>query len=220
MRDEELSTLLRSPALDLEPPLGLAERVRQGARRTRRRQAVGAAGLAAVAVVGAALVGPALLDRRGDAATDVASDDVSRLFPAATTDVVALADLNGGTVYTWFQGRQWCTASKRFGAPNTTCAGSLPDGPVPVFGYLRGPGTESLAVDRDFLVAGVLGDGVSSVEVVLPGDRVLRASTVEADGFPRPVWWQDLPAGTRVLEYVARDAAGAVLQRRVVGAPD
>lgn len=210
MRDDELSALLRSPALSLDPPPDLAGAVRSSARRVRRRQTAGVAALSVVALGVAGLLGPGLLAARDDR-PDVASADLSRLFPDATSEVVPLADLAGGTVYTYFRGNQWCTVSKRTGPPNTTCAGSLPQGGVQPFAFVRGPGTESLAVDRDYVVAGVLGDGVDRVEVELADGRVLTASTARGDGFPREVWWQDLAPTDRVTLYTARDAAGQAL---------
>ena len=215
MREDELSTLLRSPALALEPPPDLVQEVRAGARRVRRRQAAGIAALSAVALGSAALVGPALLEARQDR-PDIASDDLRLQFPDATSDVVPLTDLAGGTVYTYFRGGQWCTVSKRTGPPNTTCAGAVSATGVRPFAFVRGPGTESLTVDRDFVVAGVLGDGVERGEVELLDGRVLRASTVDAAGFPRPVWWQDLAPGERVAGYTARDANGEPVETLVL----
>ena len=215
MRDEDLSPLLSSPELDLEPPRDLLASVERGARRVRRRRTAGVAALSAVALGSAALVGPGLLDTP-DRRPDVASRDLARLFPDATSEVLPLAGLAGGTVYTYFRGGQWCTVSKRTGPANTTCAGSLPPGRVRPFAFVRGPGTESLAVDRDFLVAGLLGDGVASVELELVDGRVLTASRARGDGFPRDVWWQQLAPGDRVSGYAARDAAGDVLETLVV----
>ena len=214
MRDDELAALLRSPALSLDPPPDLVSSVHRGARRVQRRRTAGVAVLSAVALGCAAVVGPGLLDRAGDR-PDVASPDLARLFPDATSEVVPLTDLSGGTVYTYFRGRQWCTVSKRTGPPNTTCAGSLPPSGVRPFAFLRGPGTESLTVDRDFVVAGLLGDGVARVEVELMDGRVLTASTARGDGFPRDVWWQDLAPADRVVGYTARDAAGDALETYV-----
>lgn len=214
MREEELSALLRSPALSLEPPPGLVGSVHLGARRVRRRRAGVTAALSAVALGCAALVGPGLVDRVDDR-PDVASPELARLFPDATTEVVPLADLAGGRVFTYFRGKQWCTVSKRTGPPNTTCAGSLPPAGVRAFAFLRGPGTESLTVDRDYLVAGLLGDGIASMEVELTDGRVLRASTVRGEGFPREVWFQDLAPTDRVTGYTARDADGDVVETLV-----
>lgn len=214
MREDELSSLLRSPALSLDPPPALVAAVRSGARRVRRRRAGRIAALSAVAAAGAALVGPGLLDRADDR-PDVASGDLARLFPDATSEVVPLVDLAGGTVYTYFRGGQWCTVSKRTGPANTTCAGSLPPSGVRPFAFLRGPGTESLTVDRDYVVAGLLGDGVARVEVELADGRVLTASTARAAGFPREVWWQDLAPADRVTGFTARDAAGEAVETYV-----
>jgi hypothetical protein len=211
VREDELAALLQSPALSLEPPPDLAASARRGARRVRRRRTAATAVLSVAGLAAAALVVPALLSSTDDP-PDVAAADLARLFPAATSEVVPLADMAGGTVYTYFQGGQWCTVSKRTGPPNTTCAGSLPASGVRAFAFLRGPGTESLAVDRDFIVAGLLGDGIASVDVELTDGRVLQAATSRGEGFPRPVWWQQLAPGDRVAGYAARDASGDVVQ--------
>lgn len=215
MRDDELTTLLRSPALSLDPPPDLLCSVRQGARTVRRRRAAGAAALSALLLGGAALVGPGLLQAT-ESRPDVVSPELARLFPDATSEVVPLADLSGGTVYTYFRGGQWCTVSKRTGPPNTTCAGSLPRAGVRPFAFVRGPGTESLTVDRDFLVAGLLGDGIASVEVELADGQVLPATMSRGDGFPRPVWWRQLGPADRITGYAARDAGGDVVETLVV----
>jgi hypothetical protein len=214
VREDELSALLRSPALSLDPPPDLVQGVRAGARRVRRRRAGGTAVLSAAALAVALLGGPGLLGGTDRRSPDVASG--ARLFPDATSEVVRLADLSGGTVYTYFRGGQWCTVSKRTGPPNSTCAGSLPTGGIRPFAFLRGPGTESLAVDRDFVVAGILGDGIASVEVELVGGRVLTASVAGGDGFPRRVWWQQLAPDDRVAGYTARAASGNVVEVLVV----
>ena len=82
---------------------------------------------------------------------------------------------------------------------------------MPPFAFLRAPGNETLTVDRDTLVAGVLGTGVARVRVELSDGRELTANDVEADGFPRPVWWMQVPAGVSVTGYTAYDAAGGVV---------
>lgn len=205
MRDDELATLLRSPSLALEPPADLLEGARSGARRVRRRQRAGLAGAAALLVATAALGGAGLAGDRGDRPPDVATEQLQELFPDATTQVVPLARIRGGTVYTYFRGSQWCTVSRRTGPPNSTCAGSLPASGVRPFAFLRGPGTESLAVDQDHLVAGILGDGISAVEVELADGRVLEAALARGQGFPRPVWWVQLGPEDRVTGYTASE---------------
>lgn len=212
MRDDELSSLLRSPVLSLDPPADLAQSAQAGARRVHRRRQSAAAALAVVLLGAAGLAGSGLLGGSSDRPPDVASPDLRALFPESTTEVVPLARINGGTVYTYFRGSQWCTVSKRTGPPNSTCAGSLPATGVAPFGFLRGPGTESLTVDRDFLVAGVLGDEIASVDVELVGGQVLAAEVARGEGFPRPVWWRQLAPGDQVAGYTARDEDGAAVQ--------
>lgn len=211
MKESELGALLASASLDLEPPADLVDGVRRGARRARRRRAVGSAALAVLVVAGAASLVPSLTgdDGQQDRVEQAAAARDPR-FPEATTSVQALTDLNGGTVLTFFRGRQWCTASVRSSAPNTACAGPV-GAVVRPFSFTRGP-EDSVRIDRDYVVTGLLGDGVDRVEVELAtGTRT--ASTVDAQDFPRAVWWQDVRSGDRVLAYVAYAADGTVLQR-------
>lgn len=215
MREDELSGLLRSPALSLEPPPDLVSSTRAGARRMLQRRRAGAAVLSAVAVAGVALVVPGLLGG-GDRPPDtVATDLRDPRFPAATTAVVVLTELNGGEVVTFFEGRTWCTAAIRIGLSKACSRGLGSD--VPPFAFLRAPGNETLTVDRDTLVAGILGTGVERVRVRLSDGRELTANDVQADGFPRPVWWMQVPPGTSVESYVAYDGTERVVAERAAG---
>jgi hypothetical protein len=209
MRDDELSTLLRSPALALEPPPDLVEGVRSGARRVRRRRVAGAATLAVV-LLGAAALGVALPDRPSGAPADsYAVSPGDQRFPDATTPVVRLATLNGGEVLTFFVGQQWCTAAVRVGTARS-CSRAL-GAQVQPFAFLRRPGNESLTVDADSLVAGVLGTDVARVEVRLSDGTEVEAATTSPRGFPWPVWWAHVPRGERIATYTAYDDAGEEL---------
>ncbi len=208
MSDPGLEGLLRSPTLALEPAADLAATVRVRARRVRRRRRSAAVALTAVAVAGITSVASSLGGPGRDGLSQVAAP-VPFDRPAATTPIVALTDLNGGTLYTWFEGRQWCTASKRTGPPNITCAGSLPYTPVAPFAYVR-EGSESLQVDADGVVAGLLGAEVDAVYAVYADGSDKHTSTVDADGFGRPVWFT--PADPAIVGFEARDAGGQVVQ--------
>lgn len=204
-----LGTMLQSPALALEPPVDLAASVRTRAGRVRRRRRAAALASVVLAVVGVATATSTL--RGGSDGLTVASpaQQLARQFPDATTPFVALTDLNGGTILTWFQGPQWCTASVRTGPPNVTCAGSLP-AVVRPFAYVRGRSTESLTVDEDHVVAGLLGDGVAEVDVERADGTRSAATTVRGERFGRPVWFSR-ETGPDVLGYTARAADGSVL---------
>lgn len=213
MRDDELSTLLRSPALALEPPPDLVEEVRVGARRVRRRRAVGASALSVVLLGAAALAGTALLDGppSGGPAESYAVSPGDARFPDATTAVVRLAQLNGGEVLTFFEGQRWCTAAARIGTAKG-CSRAL-GAQVQPFAFLVPPGVDSLTVDADSLVAGVLGTDVARVQVRFTNGSDVEASTTSPRGFPWPVWWAQVPRGERVERYTAYDEAGEELAR-------
>jgi hypothetical protein len=222
VRAEELSALLRSPALSLEPPPDLLEGVRRGARRTRRGQRAAVAALSGTAVLVAALAVPALLDARGGPpSTDVADTLPSELaarIDGETTSVELLESLNGGRVVTYFQGTRWCTAAMRT-VVNDGCRGYVGAGTLGPFALLLPSGHETLSVDRDSVVAGVLGTGVERVTVELSDGTTEPASAVSGRGFPRPVWWAAVPRGTTVVSYTARGPGDVVVERLPVGQP-
>ncbi len=208
MRDDELTALLRSPALSLDPPVDLVASVHQGARRVRRRRTAGVVALSAAALGCAALVGPGLLGE-GERPPETVAAPLASRFPQATTSVERLERLNGGDVVTFFVGTRWCTASSRT-LVNDGCRGYVGTGPVAPFALTVAPGDDTLSVDRDTVTAGVLGTGVSRVTVELTDGTVLEARTVQGEGFPRPVWWAAVPRGGTVQGYTAYDGAGQV----------
>ncbi len=208
MTESDLRALLASPTLDLEPPTDLVEGVRLGARRVRRRRAVGAAALAVAALAGVASVAPRI---GGPTPGQVALAPDSR-FPDATTPIAVLERLNGGEVLTFFQGARWCTASSRADT-STTCSRNV-GAVVQPFAFLSGQGTDSLSVDADGLVAGLLGDGIASVEVEFADGMTVSAHSVQPTGFARAVWWLRVPAAGVVTGYTAVDVSGQVVARR------
>ena len=208
MRDDELTEALRSPALSLEPPPDLLDSVRRGARRTRRRRAAGTAALSAAALATAALLGPSRAGGDGER-PDQLADALQSRFPAATTPVEVLEPLNGGQVVTFFERRRWCTAAVRNDAAQS-CSRAL-GSTVQPFAFVRTPGNESLTVDRESLVAGVLGTGVVRVEVLLSDGTSPVVSTTAPAGYPRPVWWTRVKPGAGVEELRAYDADGRLV---------
>ena len=211
MRDDELTALLRSPSFELEPPGDLLEGVRRDARRVRRRHAVGTA-LASVAVlVAGAVVAPGLVGvlRGPDSApAQVALAPDSR-FPEASSTVYRLASLHGGEVLTFFEGRSWCTASVRLDRAKA-CSRTVGYDLAP-FAFLVPRGSESLTVDGDGLVAGLLGKGVERVDVHLSDGTVRTAEQAQPRGFVRPVWWLSVPPSTEVAGATAHGPDGEVL---------
>jgi hypothetical protein len=208
VREDELGALLRSRALALEPPADLVASTRARAQRIHRRRRAGMVAVTAAAVA-AVLAGTGLVGGADGPPETVATDAGDPRFPAATTPVVVLSELNGGEVVTFFEGRAWCTAAVRSGTAKA-CSRALGSG-VPPFAFLRAPGNETLTVDRDTLVAGVLGTGVAEVRITLSDGRELTADDVKADGFPQPVWWMQVAPDTAVTGYTAYDAAGGVV---------
>lgn len=214
--DADLRANLRSPALALDPPEDLITGVVRRARRTRQRQVAGAAALA-LAVAATAVGARAVIGGRAGAPEQVAQQPTSQpLFPEATSAVVALTQLNGGTVYTWFQGGSWCTASVRTGPKNFACAGSVGAARVLPFAYVRRPGEPSVSVDAGTLVTGLLGDGVARVELVLAGGAVRETAAVTGAGFGRTVWWAPVD-DRRPTMLVAYSFTGQVLARARLG---
>ena len=187
--DSDLRTLLRSPALALDPAPGLTDLVRGRARRTtrRRRGAFAAAGLASVA--GALLLGPAVVDAVEELTNrpnPVAGVSPDPRFPSATSDVVTMRLLNGAQLVTWYEGSTWCTAVTRV-TITRSCTGPVNARAKGLPGYL-GPASKSLAVDRNRVVAGLVGEGIVRVKVVLEDGPEFEAQIVEGRGFARPVW--------------------------------
>lgn len=207
----DLAERLRDPALALEPSPDLVEGVRRRARRTRRRRAAAPVVLALGALALATGGLPALTDREPDVTTPAAAGSDVRV-PEATTPVVRLERVNGGDVVTFYVGGRWCTASLR---TERAQACSRPVGAqVPPFAFLQPVGSESLTVDDERLVAGLLGTGVDAVRVELSDGTRQDALTVRRDGFVRPVWWLRVPPGLSVAELTARDATGRVVEAR------
>lgn len=219
----DLSDLMRSPELGLEPRPGLARDVRRSALvlRRRRRVAAGGGAVAALALaVGGAVVVPGLVGE-------------DRLVPSrtagvagATTPVIVLQDLNGAEAVTYWKGRSWC-----YGVSRVTTTHGCTNGVrgADDFPAVAGPAESALRVDdgqasERQLVAGLLGDRVARVEVLLTGERTpasgqpevtrARAATERRADFPRGVWWIEVPRESRVAGYIAYDAAGLELATR------
>lgn len=206
MNDPDVSLLLRSPALALEPPADLVEGVRRRARRVRRRQqAAGAALVVAAVAVGGALL-PPLLDRGTGA--DPAGTGVDPRAPDASSAVVELRLLHGASLITWWEGRLWCTNVLRV-TTDRSCVGPVSDGP----GLTRVK--PALTVDDRVVAAGTVGADVAQVRVELVAGTPLVAELVDGGGtFRQRVWSVELPKRAEVSAFVAYDAAGAEVARR------
>lgn len=203
---EPVSDLLRSPALALEPPPGLADGVRRRAGRIRRRRRVAGAALVVAAVVSGGAVLPGLLSR--DAGSDLAGMRGDPRAPLATSEVVELRLLNGASLITWWEGRLWCTGVYRV-TTDRGCAGPVSD---------RGGLTSlrpALVVDDRVSAAGTAGPDVARVTVELASGAPLVAELVDGEGsFRQRVWSVELPRRAEVTAYVAYDAAGVEVDRR------
>jgi hypothetical protein len=213
--DEDLRTLLHSPALTLQPAPGLADVVRGRARRvTRRRRAVGALS-AVVLVAGGLAFGPAVADgledlrNRESEGPGFARDP---RFPEATSDVVVMKTLRGAQLLTWYQGSQWCTVTTRV-TRNSTCVGPISATATGVPRFL-GAGSPSLTVDDREVIAGVVGTGVSRVKVHLVDGRAYEGDIVEGRGFVRPVWCAVVEGPSSPVAYIASyDVTGREISR-------
>ena len=214
--DEDLRLLLRSPALDLEPPPGLADAVRAQARRSRRTRR-GAAALAAVAVVGLGVaVTPAVttaiedLQERADQEPAFQEDEA---FPDATSDVVTMRTVAGAQVVTWYEGDRWCTAASRE-TTERTCQGPVRETDPGLPRYLD-PSAPSMQVQRWSMAAGVMGNDVRRVRLHLVDGREFESEPHEGRGFVLPVWSALITGPIGEVAYVAGyDALGREVTRR------
>lgn len=219
----DLSDLMRSPELALEPSPGLARDVRRSAAalRRRRRAAAGAGAVTSlVLALGGAVVVPGLVSEDRLAPSEPAT------VAGATTPVIVLGDLNGAEAVTYWKGRSWCYGVSRVTTTHG-CTNGIRGGDD--FPAVAGPAESALRVDdgqasERQLVAGLLGDRVATVEVLLVDEKapatgqpdVTRslAATQRRVDFPRGVWWFEVPRGLRVTGYIAYDVAGARLTSR------
>ena len=208
--EDDLRLLLRAPQLSLDPTPGLPDRVRRRARVIRRRQRAAGGTLVAAALLTAGLAGPSLVARlRAPDQSAVAGQPVpDPRFPDATSEVVTLAPAG---IFTYFRGDQWCTVARRL-SDSSTCS---PTGAGPTLSSVRGPGTNSLSIDRIRLAAGLAGADVAKIELLLSDGSHLVADLTDGHGsFPQPVWSASVPPSRTVERYTAYDAAGRVLGTR------
>ncbi len=209
--EDELRLLLRGPQLSLDPTPGLPDRVRRRARVIRRRRRAAGGTLVVAAMLATGLLGPTLVARlrAPDQATVAGPPTPDPRFPDATSEVVTLAPAG---IFTYFRDSQWCTVARRL-SDSSTCS-PLPPGP-PALSSVRGPGTNSLSIDRIRLAAGLAGPGVGKVELVLSDGSHLVAHLTDGHGsFPHAVWWASIPTSRSVARYAAYDAAGLLLASR------
>ncbi len=210
--EDELRLLLRAPQLSLDPTPGLPDRVRRRGRVLRRRQRTAGGSLVVAALLTAGLAGPSLVARlRAPDQAVVAGRPVpDPRFPDATTEVATLAPAG---IFTYFKGAQWCTVARRL-SDSSTCS-PLPAPNAPSLVSVRGPGTNSLSIDRIRLAAGLAGAGVVKVELLLSDGSHLVAVLIDGHGsFPQPVWSASVPPSRTVERYTAFNAAGQVLATR------
>lgn len=209
-----LGALLGSPALDLEPPVDLVEGVRRDARRVHRRRNIGTVALSVLLVAGAVTVVPPLVggDHRDGAGQVAQVLPPDSRFPGATSPIAVLARINGGEVVSWFEGNRWCTGASRVDTARLCSRGV--GAKVAPFAFVRDRGNETLTIDADGLVAGLLGTGVEHVRVRLSDGTTVPTTRTQPEGFVRPVWLLRVPRGLTVDALVAYDAAGSVVATR------
>ena len=209
--EDELRLLLRGPQLSLDPTPGLPDRVRRRARVVRRRRRAAGGTLVVAALLAPGLLGPTLVARlrAPDQATVAGLPARDPRFPDATTEVVTLAPAG---IFSYFRGSQWCTVARRL-SDSSTC--SPPATGRPALSSVRGPGSNSLSIDRIRLAAGLAGPGVGKVELILSDGSHLVADLTDGHGsFPDPVWWASIPTNRSVARYTAYNAAGLLLATR------
>ena len=214
--DRDLRLLLRSPALDLEPPPGLADAARAGARRARRLRR-SAAALATVAVVGLGVaVAPAAstwleeLQGRSDDAPTFTQD---KAFPDATSDIVTMRTVGGAQVVTWYEGDRWCTAPSRAGGERA-CAGPVRATDLGLPRYLD-PDAPSMRISRWSMASGLAGSDVARVRLHMVDGREFESEVHEGRGFVLRAWSALITGPVGDVAYVAGyDALGREVARR------
>ncbi len=217
----DLKELMQSPSLALEPPPTLDSVVRREARALRRRRRSVAAALAVIGFAGAVVVVPGLVSRNEPAQVAGAPQ-----VEGSTSTVMLLAEINGAEVVTYWMGSAWCTGVSRV---TTTHLCTRRTGPgVDNFLALSGPDSDSLRVDDRQLSAGLIDDDVARVDAWLTdspdtvvderADYDVVATTIRrAEGFPKGVWWLEVPSGKYPSALVAYDASGRELERSPSG---
>jgi hypothetical protein len=214
--DSDLRLLLRSPALTLEPPITLPDAVRRKARRHRLRTRAAGAGTAVVLLGLGVLVGPSVkgsIDDLRNARSQPGEIKPDPRFPAATTEVVTLQQINGAEILTWFEGADWCTATTRV-RRQKTCLG--PANPAHQgFSWIVPSRSASVTVDNEHVVAGVAPPGASRVGVHMKDGREYDAVVVDGARFVMPVWSARVDDSTYPVEYyVAYDISGQEIARQ------
>jgi hypothetical protein len=213
--DSDLRLLLHSPALTLEPPTTLPDAVRRKARRHRMRTRAAAATATLAVVVTGVLVGPSvrtsLESRRNSSQANPFKPDPR--FPAATTEVVTLQQINGAQILTWFQGSDWCTATTRV-KHLETCLGPVnPDHQG--FSYIAPARSASVTVDNEHVVAGLVPAGAARVGVHMKDGREYDAEVIDGARFVLPVWSARVDDSTSPVEYyVAYGNLGQEIARK------
>ena len=215
--DGELRTLLHSSALSLEPSPSLSEDVRRSARRLRLRHRLEAGAIAALVVVGGLVLGPAIsggVESLINRPTQTAGLHPDPRFPAATTEIVTLQQINGAQILTWFEGGEWCTATTRVTRAKT-CLGPV-DPEHQGFSWVVPARSPSVTVDDQHVVAGILPPGAVRVIVHFDEGRSFEANVFEGSRFPRPVWAALLFDDThgRIDYYAAFDSNGKEIYRK------
>lgn len=219
MTDDDLTLLLQSPALTLEPPASLAGTVRRRARRQRLRLRA-TSGLVAVAVVGAGLLlGPGIADsvrHYRDRPDQSAGKQTDPRFPGATTEIVTLRSINGASILTWFEGADWCTATTRV-TRQKTCLGAV-DPSHRGFSWVVPARSPSVTVDDQHVVAGIVPPDATHVSVHIDDGRSFDARIFDGARFPRPVWAALLfdDGHGAVDYYVAYNSLGQEIARKPV----
>jgi hypothetical protein len=215
--DSDLRVLLQSPELSLDPPPGLPEGVRRSARRLRRRRRLEAAAVVALVVVGGLVLGPAIsggVESLRNRPNQSAGFERDPRFPAATSEIVTLKQINNAQVLTWFEGADWCTVTTRVTRART-CLGPV-EAAHQGFSFVVPAGSPSVTVDDQHVVAGILPPGASRVIVHFDEGRSFDASVFESPRFRRPVWAALLldDKHGRIDYYAAFDSTGKEIARK------
>lgn len=199
----DLTSLMRSPDLALEPPPGVADAARRRARRVRRRRQ------AAGAVLGvAALLGAGTLVPRGEPVPQELASSPDYGIRTATSDVLRLERLNGADVVAWFEGDELCVAAIRV-KRSRSCAPGVDPATTATLPHVFPLDADALRVDDRQLVAGLARADIATVRAHFAGGPVLQVPVRRARGFRLPVFWFELPDGARLVRLAPLGADGA-----------
>lgn len=202
----DLTALMRSPSLALDPSPVLGDVVRRRARRVRRRRQA-LAGAAAVVL----LAGGASLVPRGSEGAPLATAPPDHGIDDADSGVLRLTTINGADVVAYFEDGEPCVASVRV-KRDIDCEPAVSPQSRAVFPALFAPDNDALRVDGRQLVAGLVQSGTLLVRVDLDeGGPVYGPPPERGRDWAFAAWWAEVPRGARAVRVTAVGEGGQEL---------